>query len=140
MANLGEKYALGGVVTGAPAMEGTVLAALRWRVRRWLSSDLSVEAEAGAFWATQEVSGDPMEYGRFAVQHPRSGIDCFAVGHIIPSGGVPVGGVRVLRSRRYPARTFGRSECGSVPALIGTGALGVTMAVLFAIFVGQAGY
>ena len=51
MANLGEKYALGGVVTGGTGNGGNGLSGLKVRVRRWLSSDLSVEAEAGAFWA-----------------------------------------------------------------------------------------
>ena len=50
MANLGDKYALGGVVTVGSG-NGDALSGLKVRLRRWLSSDFSVEAEAGALWS-----------------------------------------------------------------------------------------
>lgn len=53
MANLGEKYALGGVVTMGTG-HGQGLSGLKVRVRRWFSSDFSVEAEAGPLWGNAD--------------------------------------------------------------------------------------
>ena len=52
MVNLGDKFALGGVVTVGTG-GGNALDGLKLRLRRWLNSDLSVEAEAGALWSNE---------------------------------------------------------------------------------------
>jgi hypothetical protein len=70
-----------------------------------------------------EEIGCHRRYGRFAVQHPRLGSDLFAVGRIAASKGVPAWGYYDPGGTQH-ALSVGLSA-GSVPALIGTGALGV---------------
>ena len=54
MANLGGKYALGGVATVGTGNGGNGLTGLKARLRRWLSSDVSLEAEDGASWSNAQ--------------------------------------------------------------------------------------
>jgi hypothetical protein len=135
MVNLGDKYALGGVVTVGSG-NGDGLAGLKARVRRWLSSDLSVEAEAGALWSSPDGGIRSNVVGgtaalRFNVRDQGA---FFLRWDVLPlpeessfNGYLDPGGTQSGLSVGVSA--------GSVPALIGTGALGVTMAILLAMYV-----
>ena len=139
MANLGDKYALGGVVTVGSG-NGDALSGLKVRLRRWLSSDFSVEAEAGAFWSdaggmrrSDAIGGTAAL--RFNIRDQGAIYLRWDVLPVLeesqPWGYYDPGGTQ-------HALSVGLSA-GSVPALIGTGALGVTWLVLLAIIVGQGG-
>ena len=139
MANLGDKYALGGVVTVGSG-NGDALSGLKVRLRRWLSSDFSVEAEAGALWSdaggmrrSDAIGGTAAL--RFNIRDQGAIYLRWDVLPLLeesqPWGYYDPGGTQ-------HALSVGLSA-GSVPALIGTGALGVTWLVLLAIIVGQGG-
>ena len=139
MANLGDKYALGGVVTVGSGNDDA-LSGLKVRVRRWLNSDLSVEAEAGALW-TNAGSVRRSNGGTAALRfNIRDQGSIFLRWDMLPLR-------EESRSGEYGYSDPGGTQhglsvglsAGSVPALIGTGALGVTMLVLLAIIVGQGG-
>ncbi len=138
MANLGEKYALGGVVTGGTGNGGSGLTGLKVRLRRWLSSDFSLEAEAGAFWGNAQTvrrSTGGTAALRFNIRDQGA---VYLRWDVLPLPGES-------RSGEYGYHDPGGTQhglsvgvgLGSLPALIGTGALGVAMAVLFAMYVGQ---
>lgn len=138
MANLGEKYALGGVVTGGTGNGGSGLTGLKVRLRRWLTADLSLEAEAGALWSNPDgtLGSNPLG-GTAALRFNIRDQGAFYLRwDVLPlpeesglSGYYDPGGIQHGLSVGVSA--------GSVPALIGTGALGVTMAVLVALLVGH---
>lgn len=140
MANLGEKYALGGAVTAGTRNGGSGLTGLKVRLRRWLSSDFSLEAEVGAFWGnaqTVQRSTGGTAALRFNIRDQGA---VYLRWDLLP---LP----EESRSGEYGYYDPGGTQhglsvgvsLGSVPALIGTGALGVTMAVLIAIIVGHGG-
>ena len=131
MANVGEKYALGGVVTGGSGNGGSGLTGLKVRLRRWLSSDFSLEAEAGAFWGNAQtvrrsnggtaalrfnIRDQGAIYMRWDMLPLREESRSGEYGHFDPGGtqhGLSVG-----------------VGLGSTPALIGTGGLGIWLAFL----------
>jgi len=135
MVNLGENFALGGVVTGGTGNGGSGLTGLKMRVRRWVGPDFSVEVEAGAMWGnaqyversaggTAALRFNIRDQGAFYLrwdvlplqERSRPG----EYGHFDPGG-------------TQHALSVGVSA-GSVPALVATGTLGVTLAVWIAIF------
>ncbi len=145
MVNMGSTYAIGGVVTGGTG-SGDPLTGLKLRVRRWLHSDLSLEAEGGLLWndangstlggagGTAALRLNIRDQGSFYVRWDmlpmasRSGI--FHDPHDrSTSTWLDPGGAQ-------HALSIGVGT-GSVPALITTGAAGLTVAVLFAILVGE---
>ena len=50
MVNMGPTYAIGGVVTAGTGNDAAIITGLKLRARRWLRSDLSLEAEGGLLW------------------------------------------------------------------------------------------
>jgi hypothetical protein len=126
------------VVTGGTGNGGTGLTGLKVRLRRWLSSDVSVEAEAGAFWGNAQtvrrssggtaglrfnVRDQGAIYLRWDMLPLREESRPGEYGFFDPGGtqhGLSVG-----------------VGTGSVPALIGTGALGLGIVLLFSLLVGQ---
>jgi hypothetical protein len=133
MANVGDNYAVGGVVTGGTGNGGSGLTGLKVRVRRWLSSDLSLEAEAGAFWGNAQ-----------SVRRTTGGTAAVRF-NIRDQGAVYLRWDALpLREESWPGE-YGRFDpggmqhglsvgvgLGSAPALIGTGGLGVWLAILIA--------
>ncbi len=146
MVNIGSTYAIGGVVTAGTG-NGDALTGLKLRVRRWLRSDLSLEAEGGLLWndanggttsdgvgGTAALRLNIRDQGSFYVRWDmlpmatRSGIfhdphDQSTSTWLDPGGAQHALSVGV--------------GTGSVPALITTGAAGLTVAVLFAILIGE---
>ena len=137
MANLGDRYALGGVVTVGTG-NGDGLSGLKVRLRRWLSADLSVEAEAGAAWSNADGTGRLGAPGgsaalRFNIRDQGTFFLRWDV--------LPLPEESAQWGYHDPGGTqHGLSvgvSAGSVPALIGTGPLGVTMAVLLGVFIAE---
>ena len=145
MVNIGSTYAIGGVVTAGTG-NGDVLTGLKLRVRRWLRSDLSLEAEGGLLWndangstlggagGTAALRLNIRDQGSFYVRWDmlptamRSGIfhdphDRSTSTWLDPGGAQHALSVGV--------------GTGSVPALIATGATGLVVAVMFALLVGE---
>ena len=132
MANLGARYALGGVVTVGTG-NGDGLSGLKVRVRRWLSPDLAVEAEAGAVWTNVHGTRRPNTVGgtaavRFNIRDQGAFYLRWDVVPL-PEESQPWGYYHPGGTQQ--GLSLGVST-GSVPALIGTGALGITLAVLVA--------
>ena len=138
MANVGEKYALGGVVTVGTGNGGSGLTGLKVRVRRWLSSDFSLEAEAGAFWGNAQTvrrSSGGTAALRFNIRDQGA---IYLRWDLLPLR-------EESRSGEYGYYDPGGTQhglsvgvgLGSAPALFGTGALGVGLAVVFSLLVGQ---
>ena len=146
MVNIGSTYAIGGVVTAGTG-NGDALTGLKLRVRRWLRSDLSLEAEGGLLWndanggttssgvgGTAALRLNIRDQGSFYVRWDmlpmasRSGIFHDPHDRSTSTWHDPGGAQHAL--------SIGVGT-GSVPALITTGAAGLTVAVLFAILVGE---
>jgi hypothetical protein len=140
MVNVGDRYAVGGVLTvgsgGADPLTG-----VRLRGRRWLTEDLSLEIEggllrtdAGGFrWAgvngwTADVRLNIRDQGSFFLRYdgvnvPEQTYPWSDAGYSDPGGlhhGLSLG-----------------ATAGSVPALVGTGAMGLLYAVMLAIYIGN---
>ncbi len=137
MANVGEKYAVGGVVTGGTGNEGSGLTGLKVRVRRWLSSDFSLEAEAGASWGNAQTvrrSSGGTAALRFNIRDQGA---IYLRWDVLPLQ-------EESRSGQYGYYDPGGTQhglsvgvaTGSVPTLIGTGALGVGIVLLFSLLIG----
>ena len=62
MVNVGSTYAIGGVVTAGTGNDDA-LPGLKLRVRRWLRSDLSLEAEGGLLWGDADGTEVPGAVG-----------------------------------------------------------------------------
>ena len=137
MVNVSDGWAVGGVVTvGSGGRD--VLTGLRVRGRRWLNKDLSVEVEAGVIsseaaynsdsrfngW-TSDIRLNIRDQGSFFVRYDGVSIpeQSYLYNDYLDPGGIHHG-IRLGAS------------AGSVPALVGTGALGVLYAVLIALYLG----
>jgi hypothetical protein len=140
MVNLGPSFALGGIVTAGTGSDGP-FTGLKLRARRWLTPDVSVELEGGMMrtnamdtrfpsesGATADVRLNIRDQGSFYVRW--DGID-LAEESVFLDGADDPGGFQQAFSVGVSA--------GSVPALVGTGALGLTYAVLIALYVGYGG-
>ena len=136
MVNLDSTYAIGGVVTAGTG-NGNALTGLKLRVRRWLRSDLSLEAEAGPLWsdgnggaisgtvgATAAMRLNIRDQGSFYLRWDMLPITGQSFQSYFDPGGT------------QQALSVGVGT-GSVPALISTGAAGLTLAVLVALLVGH---
>ena len=144
MFNVASTYAIGGVVTGGTG-NGDPLTGLKLRVRRWLHSDLSLEAEGGLLWNDAHGGGISGTVGGTAALrlNIRDQGSFYIRWDMLPiaarSGRSYDTGDRSSGSFLDPGGTHHALSIGvgtgSVPALITTGAAGVTLAVLFAILV-----
>ena len=135
MLNLGARHAVGAVFTvgtGGP----DPLTGIKLRGRRWLGRDLSLEVETGllrsdaggTWWAgangwTTDVRFNIRDQGSFFLRYDRLSLPEESVpdynGYFDPGGvydGVSVG-----------------ASAGSIPALVGTGALGLALVILFSL-------
>lgn len=136
MVNVGEHYAFGGVLTVGSGNDD-VLTGIKARGRRWLSSDVSVELEAGLARSnagstrfpgvsgfTSDARLNIRDQGSFYVRWDVLSLpeQRFQGGDYYDPGGT------------HHGVSVGASA-GSIPALIATGALGLTYAVLLAIFI-----
>jgi hypothetical protein len=133
MVNIGTSFAVGGVVTAGSGSDEP-LTGLKVRARRWLSPNVSVELEGGMVrtnashsvypavtGGTADVRLNIRDQGSFYVRW--DGVTLPAQGDLLP-GGVDPGGF-------HQAFSVGVG-LGSVPALAGTGALGLGLVVLWA--------
>ena len=137
MVNLGETFSLGGVITVGTGNTDP-LTGIRARIRRWFSTDVSLEVEAGILRSnatdtqfpgvnggTADIRLNIRDHGAFFVRWD-----------VLP---LPEEVYPAYSSYYQPARTYyGTSvgvALGSVPAVAGTGALGVVFAVLLGMFV-----
>jgi hypothetical protein len=141
MMNTSDEWAFGGVITVGTG-NSNPLTGLKARARRWMSSQVSVEAETGALWSdasghhfpgllggTTALRLNIRDQGQFYLRwdvlplpEERSnysgGREYFDPGGV--QHGVSVG-----------------ASVGSVPSLVGTGALGVGFIVLLAILANE---
>ena len=137
MVNLGDRWAAGGVVTVGTG-NSDPLTGLKARARRWLSPDISIELEAGLLRSnasdtqfpgvnggTADLRLNIRDQGSFFVRWDVLSLpeqDFPAYSSYYDPGGIHHGvGIGVA--------------AGSVPALVGTGGLGLVYAVLLGIFV-----
>lgn len=135
MVNVGEKWAVGGVITVGTG--GTdPLTGIRVRGRRWLGKDLSLEMEAGvlssdAAWDaprvfngwTSDLRLNIRDQGSFFLRYD---------GVSVPAQSYPYNN-HFDPGAVHHGLSLGASA-GSVPALVGTGAVGVLYAVLLALY------
>ena len=139
MVNVGSRYAIGGVVTGGTGNRD-VLTALKIRLRRWLGSNSSLEAEGGllrgdAIGGTAALRLNIRDQGSFFLRWDmlptavQSGIFRDPGDRSTTDSWLDPGGMQ-------HALSFGVGT-GSVPALITTGAAGLTLAVLYGLYVGH---
>lgn len=136
MMNLSPTFALGGVFTVGSG-SSDVLTGMRLRGRHWLSEDLSVEIEGGLLKTTAGGAAYPGKSGptvglRLNVRDQGS--------FFVRWDGVSLPEVLPTESWMYHdpggfhhGLSVGASA-GSVPALIGTGALGLAWVVFFAVY------
>lgn len=131
MANLNPKFALGGVITlGTPG--GSLLSGIKARARRWLNDDVSIELEGG--WRT----ADQYPRGNGATADLRLNVRDQGSFFLAWDG-------KVLPRQEFPgsfldpggfAQAFSvGAGLGSVPALVGTGALGLGVLIVLAILI-----
>lgn len=137
MMNTSDEWAFGGVMTVGTG-NSNPLTGLKARARRWMNPQVSVEAETGAMWSdasgfhfnsllggTAAVRLNIRDQGQFYLRWdvlsiPEERIDRSGTREYYDPGGVQHG-VSVGAS------------VGSVPSLVGTGALGVAFVVILAI-------
>ena len=120
MVNLGDDWAVGGLVTGGIGY-GDGLRGIKARVRRWLNTDLSIEAEAGALWGQTSSSVGGTAALRFNVRD---------MGSIFLQWEAPqTREVTDFSGRQDPGGLQHDLSVGvglgSVPAFIGTGLYGI---------------
>lgn len=136
MVNVSPTFAVGGVLTVGSG-SSDALTGLRLRARHWLSDDLSVELEGGLLkttaggaaypgtnGATADLRLNIRDQGSFFVRW-----DGVSLPEVLPTESWmhhDPGGF-------HHALSVGASA-GSVPALLGTGALGVAWVIFFAVY------
>ena len=135
MVNVGNDWGIGGVVTLGTNTEHW-LSGLKARIRRWVNPHLSVEAEGGALLSSGHSGGKGGTAAlRFNIRDQGSVYlrwDMLRLPEIIGgSGTYDPGGTQ-------HGLSFGVG-LGSLPALVGTGALGIAAAVFVALVLGLAG-
>lgn len=133
MVNLSPTFAVGGELTLGTG-NTDVLTGMRLRARRWLGKDLSVELEGGllrtdagqsrypgVYGGTVDVRFNIRDQGSFYVRWDALDLEEQSFDWMFDPGGF------------HHALSLGASA-GSVPALVGTGALGLAWTILFAIY------
>lgn len=136
MVNLTDRFALGGVATlGTQGVNG--FSGLKIRARRWMSEDVAVELQAGllrtgeryppATGMTADLRLDIRDQGAFFVRW--DGVPLSEISHP-ETGHYDLGGFQQALSVGV--------GLGSVPALVGSGALGLGYVILLGIFLGHA--
>lgn len=135
MVNVGDDWGIGGVVTLGTNTERW-LSGLEARIRRWVNPHLSIEAEGGALLSNGTSGGKGATAAlRFNVRDQGSIYlrwDMLRIPELTSDSGVfdPGGTQHGL--------SFGVGV-GSLPALVGTGVLGIGALVLTALILGLAG-
>jgi hypothetical protein len=138
MVNVGDGYAAGGVFTVGSGNTDP-LTGIRVRGRKWLAKDLSVEVEGGLLrtnaadthfpgangW-TADLRLNIRDQGSFFVRY--DGVSLPEESYPDMNGHFDPGGI-------HHGLSLGASA-GSVPALVGTGALGLFYVVVFALYAG----
>ena len=142
MVNVGSTYVIGGVVTGGTG-NGDPLTGLKLRVRRWLRSDLSLEAEGGLLWNDANGGGPSSTVGGTAALrlNIRDQGSFYLRWDMVPvaarSRSFYNPGDRSSGSYLDPGGTQHALSVGvgtgSVPALITTAAAGLTFVVMVAL-------
>lgn len=137
MVNVTPKLAVGGVVSAGTNGGSGVLAGLKVRVRRWLTEDISLEVEGGllrtedrypvAHGVTADLRVNVRDQGSFFVRWD----------------GVDIAPLRAPGGSYFDPGGFEQAlsvgvGLGSVPALVGTGALGLGYVILLATFLAHA--
>ena len=141
MMNTSDEWAFGGVITVGSG-NSNPLTGLKARARRWMNPDVSVEAETGAMWSNASGFHYPGLLGTTAAirLNIRDQGQFYLRWDLLP---VPEERINLSGSREYydaGGIQHGVSvgvSVGSVPSLIGTGALGLGFVVLLAIFAAE---
>jgi len=136
MANITPRLAVGGLFTLGTGAGSGAFAGLKGRVRRWLNGDVSLELEGGwlrtgaqyptASGVTADVRLNIRDHGSFFVRW--DGID-------LPSQSFDYGGgYGYVDGGGFQQALSVGASAGSVPALVGTGALAVGYVILLGVF------
>jgi hypothetical protein len=139
MVNLGETFALGGVLTVGTGNTDP-LTGIRVRARRWLTSDVSVEVEAGILRSNATDTQFPGVNGGTADirLNIRDQGAFFVRWDVLP---LPEQIYPAYSSYYQPAHTYHGASVGvalgSLPAVAGTGTLGVVFAVLIGMYAAE---
>ena len=139
MVNHGETYAIGGVLTFGTGNTDP-LTGVRVRARRWLTQDVSVEVGAGIVRSNATDTQFPGVNGGTANirLNIRDQGAFFVRWDVLP---IPEETYPAYSSYYQPARTYHGASVGvalgSVPALAGTGTLGVVFAVLIGMYAAE---
>ncbi len=139
MVNLGENFALGGVLTAGTGNTDP-LTGIRVRARRWFTQDVSVEVEAGILRSNATDTQFPGVNGGTADirLNIRDQGAFFVRWDVLP---LPEEVYPAHSSYYQPARTYHGASVGvalgSLPALAGTGTLGVVFAVLLGMYAAE---
>jgi hypothetical protein len=139
MVNVGESFALGGVLTVGTGNTDP-LTGIRVRARRWVTQDVSVEVEAGIVRSNATDTQFPGVNGGTADirLNIRDQGAFFVRWDVLP---LPEEIYPAYSSYYQPARTYHGASVGvalgSVPAVAGTGTLGVVFAVLVGIYAAE---
>jgi len=133
MVNLTPEFAVGGELTLGTG-NTDIFTGMRLRARRWLSEDLSMELEGGllrtdagqsrypgVYGGTVDVRLNIRDQGSFYVRWDGVHLEPQDFDYMFDPGGF------------HHGLSVGASA-GSVPALIGTGALGLAWAILFGLY------
>ena len=136
MVNVGPTFAIGGTLSVGSHGGSGIFTGLKARARHWISEDLSLELAAGlleaggqypsARGATADVRVNIRDQGAFFVRWD----------------GVSLSGVQFPDASYFDEGGFQQAisvgaAAGSVPALIGTGALGLGYVIVLGIFLGN---
>ena len=137
MVNVAPNWAVGGVLSVGPQGGTGIFTGFKGRVRRWLSPDFSVEMSAGLLdaqvrypptrGATADLRLNIRDQGAFFVRWDGVSLDDI---QFPDAGYAEEGGLQ-------HAFSVGASA-GSVPALIGTGALGLGYVIVLGLFLADA--
>jgi len=139
MVNVGESFALGGVLTVGTGNTDP-LTGIRVRARRWVTQDVSVEVEAGILRSNATDTQFPGVNGGTADirLNIRDQGAFFVRWDVLP---LPEEVYPAHSSYYQPARTYHGASIGvalgSVPAMAGTGTLGVVFAVLVGMYAAE---
>jgi hypothetical protein len=142
MVNVNERWALGGVFTVGTG-NSDLLKGIKVRARRWLHPDLSVELEGG-LWRT-DVGGLRWPGGNGVTADLRLNIrdqgsvfvrwDGVSLSERTFPGWDPGGAAYRIPGGFHQGVSVGASA-GSVPGLVGSGALGLVYVVLLGLYLG----
>ena len=136
MVNVSPAFAIGGTLSVGSHGGSGVFTGLKARARHWLSRDLSIELAGGllesgvaypsARGATADVRINVRDQGAFFIRWD---------GAKLP--GVEYPDARYVDEGGFQQAISVGASAGSVPALVGTGALGLGYVILLGIYLGQ---